>query len=105
MTHPNKAKGNKFEVEIVKKLQEHGLEARRAWGSNGQSLGKHEEVDILMKYKHQSIIEELKLQCKRKKELPEWLGLTEHVDAVILREDRGKTFILMNFEEFTRRFL
>ena len=45
MASPSKQKGNAFEREIVNLAKEFGLKAVRAWGSNGQSLGLHEEVD------------------------------------------------------------
>ena len=42
----SKAKGNRFEREVVKLAKEYGLESKRAWGSDGRSLGLHPEVDI-----------------------------------------------------------
>ena len=46
MPSPSKAKGNRFEREIVNEAKRAGCTAVRAWGSNGQSLGLHEEVDL-----------------------------------------------------------
>ena len=48
MPSPSKAKGNRFEREIVNKMTSLGIKAKRAWGSNGVSLGMHEEVDVLI---------------------------------------------------------
>ena len=48
MASPSKAKGNRFEREIVNKMTSLGIKAKRAWGSNGASLGMHEEVDVLI---------------------------------------------------------
>ena len=45
MASPSKQKGNAFEREVVNLAKGFGLKAVRAWGSNGQSLGLHEEVD------------------------------------------------------------
>lgn len=116
MTSANKVRGNQLEREVVKRFQKNNLEAARAWGSNGQALGHHEEVDVLLKYsrpervvdnglKQGTDLEELKIQCKRKKKLPDWLGFTEHVDAVVTREDRGETYIMFKLDDFIKRFL
>ena len=42
----SKAKGNRFEREIVDAVELHEVKCVRAWGSNGRALGCHEEVDI-----------------------------------------------------------
>jgi Holliday junction resolvase len=92
MSHPSKVKGSGFEREVVKSALEVGLAAKRAWGSNGEALGEHEEVDVLL--------EQLKLQCKRRKKLPAILTPSEHVDGQVVREDRGKTYIVLPFDKF-----
>jgi len=38
MAHPSKRKGNRFERELVEAFAEAGLEAVRAYGSNGEAL-------------------------------------------------------------------
>ena len=48
MPSKSKAKGNRFERQIVKDIEKAGKEAKRAWGSNGAALGMHEEVDVLI---------------------------------------------------------
>ena len=48
MPNKSKAKGNRFEREIVECCQANDVPAIRAWGSNGRSLGHHEEVDVLI---------------------------------------------------------
>ena len=46
MANKSKRKGTRFENEIVQNLNENGIKAKRAWGSNGKSLGLEEDVDI-----------------------------------------------------------
>ena len=41
-----KQKGNRIERECVNLAKGYGFESRRAWGSDGRSLGWHEEVDM-----------------------------------------------------------
>ena len=93
MAHPSKVKGNTYEREIVEKFKEQGIDCKRAWGSNGQSLGMHEEVDCLANG-------ELRIQAKRRKNIAKWLKPSVFVDAVVVREDRGQNFIILRLEDF-----
>ena len=93
MTHPSKVKGNTFEREVVRLFESYNIECQRAWGSNGQSLGLHEEVDCLAEG-------DLRIQAKRRKKIAKWLKPSEVVDAVVVREDRGETYIIIRLEEF-----
>ena len=93
MTHPSKVKGNTYEREIVAKFEESGIECKRAWGSNGQSIGWHEEVDVL-------IDEGFTIQAKCRKKLADYLIPSEHVDSVVFKQDRGETLILLRFDDF-----
>ena len=93
MPHPSKVKGNTYEREIVAKFQEQGIKCKRAWGSNGQALGHHEEVDCLAHG-------ELRIQAKRRKNIAKWLKPSVFVDAVVVREDRGQNFILLRLDDF-----
>ncbi len=93
MTHPSKQKGNRFERLIVDKAQSYGVGAERAWGSNGRALGMHEEVDVLLEG-------DLRIQAKCRKKIAEWLKPSEVVDAVVVKEDRGETYIIIRYDEF-----
>ena len=101
MAHPSKVKGNTYEREVVSVFEEHGIKCKRAWGSNGQSFGMHEEVDCLANG-------ELRIQAKRQKNIAKWLKPSVFVDAVVVREDRGQSFIILRLEDFCedyKRFL
>ena len=93
MPHPSKVKGNTFEREIVRLFESFEVECKRAWGSNGQSLGLHEEVDCLAEG-------DLRIQAKRRKNIAKWLKPSVFVDAVVVREDRGQSFIILRLEDF-----
>ena len=93
MTHPSKQKGNRFERLIVDKAKSYGVGAERAWGSNGRALGMHEEVDVLLEG-------DLRIQAKCRKKIAEWLKPSEVVDAVVVKEDRGETYIILRYDEF-----
>lgn len=94
MSHPSKVKGNGFERELVKACEDFGLEAKRAWGSNGESLpGCTAEVDVLIE-------EDLKVQAKRRKSLPAYIKPPEGADVTAIREDRGQTYMVVPLPMF-----
>ena len=95
MPHPSKAKGNRFERAIVNEAKSAGFTAERAWGSNGQSLGFHEEVDLTIGKEHK-----VKIQAKCRKKLASFLLPSVHVDAVVCKQDRGETLIIMRFDDW-----
>lgn len=92
MTSPSKAKGNTFEREIVEAAKLVGLEAKRAWGSNGAALGEAEEVDCL--------IGTVRVQCKRRAALPQYLQIPTGCDIVAMRQDRGDTLVLLPLKDY-----
>ena len=93
MPSPSKAKGNRFEREIVNTVLSSGFNrCKRAWGSNGAALGMHEEVDVL-------IGDSFKIQAKCRKKIASFLIPTEHVDAVVCKEDRGEMLIIMRLDD------
>ena len=93
MTSKSKIKGNKFERDIVKAVELHDIKAVRAWGSNGASIGQHPEVDLL-------INDEIKVQAKVRKALPKWIAPSEHVDVQIIKEDRGKMYVVQELNDW-----
>ena len=92
MTHPSKSKGNKFEREIVNLANTSGLQAKRAYASNGESLGFSAEVDLVVAGK--------KIQAKIRKTLPAYLQIPRDCDAVVFRQDRGETLVLIDFYDY-----
>ena len=86
-----KRKGNGFEREIVNAARDKGLDAERAYASNGKSLGLTDDVDALVEGKP--------IQAKRKKALPAWLGMSDNVFAVVTREDRGTAYAIVRLDD------
>ena len=93
MAHPSKQKGNRFERLIVDKAQSYGVAAERAWGSNGRALGFHEEVDVLLEG-------EIRVQAKCRKKIAQWIKPSVFVDAVVVKDDRGESYIILRYDEF-----
>jgi hypothetical protein len=89
MAHPSKTKGSNFERELVNEARALGLDAERAWGSNGKAFGESEEVDIK--------VQGMRLQAKRRARLPRFLMVPEGCDGTVFRSDRGETLVLMRW--------
>jgi len=87
VSHPSKRKGNSWEREIVNLARERGLEAERAYASNGRALGHSEQVDC--------VVQGCRIQAKRRKALPSYLQVPEGCDAVVFRQDRGEALALI----------
>ena len=85
-------KGTGYERELVNDAKAHGIDAQRAWGSNGQALGECEGVDCL--------VGAYRVQAKRRKTLPAYLQIPEGCDVVAFRQDRKETLVLMSWEMF-----
>ena len=92
MTHPSKTKGNSYERELVNEAKALGFDSKRAYASDGRSLGLHGTVDLL--------IDDKRIQAKRRKSIAAFMKPTEHVDAVAIRQDRGETLIVMTLPEY-----
>jgi len=94
MTHPNKRRGNAFERELVQMAKDMGLDAVRAYGSDGRSLGKSEKVDVM--------VGEVTIQAKKRAKIAEYIKIPSDVDMVVIRENRGKPLAIVPFEKILR---
>ena len=92
MSSPSKVKGNTFEREVVNQAKKFGLKSIRAYASNGISIGEAEDVDVK--------IENLKGQCKRRKRIAQWLKPPDSCDIALVREDRGETYVIIEYDNF-----
>tara|TARA_S200002703_G_C3798834_1_gene246805 strand:+ start:1209 stop:1547 length:339 start_codon:yes stop_codon:yes gene_type:complete len=97
MTHKNKVRGNNLEREVVNAAKEVGLSSKRAYASDGRSLGKSEVVDVM--------VENYCVQAKRRKRIAEWLYPENHgsdVDVVVTRMDRKQALVVIPLNEWLR---
>ncbi len=96
MTHPNKSKGNRYERELIATLTALGFtNVRRAWGSDGRSLGHHADVDVVGEYGGM----EYTIQAKRRKVVPKWLN-PGNAFCMMFRSDRGESYITIKLSRF-----
>ena len=99
MSHPSKIKGNKFERDCCKKAELFEIPSKRAWGSDGRSMGLHQEVDMVLGDKEHG--DEMHVQCKIRKRLPGYIFPKENVvDSHLIREDRGETYIVLRYDDY-----
>ena len=96
MASKSKAKGNRFEYLIRDITQEIGLKCQRAWGSDGRSLGWHEEVDLL-------IDNTIKVQAKCRKAIANWMLPSQEVDIQVIKEDRGIPLVVESYDTWIDR--
>ena len=93
MPSKSKAKGNRFERQIVDRAKHFDLKAKRAWGSDGRAMGQHEEVDII-------IGDKLKVQAKCRKKIGEWMIPNENVDIQVIKGDRTTPLAVLPLDLF-----
>lgn len=93
MSNPQKNKGNRFERKIVEICDLHDIPAKRAYASDGRSLGMSSEVDVL-------INDDIKVQAKCRKKLASHIQPNENVDVQIVKQDRGPTMVIMEINDF-----
>jgi len=101
MSHPSRRKGDRFEYEVVHDFQAAGIDARRAFGSNGESLTTadgercNSDVDVL-------VAGRIRAQLKRRRSIASYLQPPPDVDIAVVREDRGESLVVMRLRDFMR---
>ena len=91
MINGNK-KGKFYEWQLVQVFKEAGMAAQRAWNSDGKSLGKHHEVDILLEHGGKEYL----IQAKRRKKISSFLTPSKEVDFHIMKGDREPDIVAMS---------
>ena len=94
MPNKNKARGNRLERLVVNQAKEVGLEAVRAYASNGLALGEAEDVDVK--------IEEFRGQCKMRKRIASHMKPPESCEIALIKEDREETLVVMRYSEWLK---
>jgi len=101
-----KQKGNRIERECVNLAKEYGFKAKRAWSSDGRSLGWHEEVDIVIELPCKDYPENhpFKFQVKGRKAIADYLKPCDEVFGQILKEDRKETLVTIRYKDLLNMF-
>ena len=80
--NPSKDKGNRLERLVVNMAKDEGLEAIRAYASNGLSIGEAEDVDVK--------IGRYKVQCKSRKAIADYIKPPDSCHFTVVKENRGE---------------
>ena len=86
MAHRNAERAKEHEREVVHEAEARGLEAERAWNSDGRSLSCTKETDVLLRHPEANVSDCTRVQCKRRKSVASYLTC-EDADIVVVRED------------------
>ena len=109
MANKSKAKGNRFEKECCSVAEEYGFAAKRAWGSDGRSIGESPEVDIVIEYSDVDGLfdnsVELDIQCKVRKSIAEYIIPPDDCDFTLIKQDRGEIYACIKYEELLKLIL
>ena len=92
MPSKNKARGNRLERLVVNQAKELGIDAVRAYASNGLSLGEAEDVDVK--------IGRFKGQCKMRKKIASFMKPPESCEIALIKTDREETLVVMRYPEW-----
>ena len=92
MPSKNKARGNRLERLVVNIAKEEGLDAVRAYASNGLALGEAEDVDVK--------IEHFRGQCKMRKNIASFMKPPESCEIALIKTDREETLVVMRYSEW-----
>jgi len=92
LSHPSKEKGNRLERLVVKMSKEAGLSAKRAYASDGRSLGEAEDVDVLIDNKW-------KVQCKARKKIASYIPPPKSCNFTVVKEDRGEVLAVLPLKD------
>lgn len=87
----NKERGYELEAEVVHAAKARGLQAQRAWGSNGRALGLPQEVDVVIN----TGVGDVWIQCKRKKRVAEYLVPSGEAHIQVVRADRQQALAVI----------
>jgi len=107
-----KQKGNRIERECVNLAKGYGFESKRAWGSDGRSLGWHEEVDMIVIPQKEpktvvgggKVRNIYKFQVKGRKAIADYLKPCDEVYGQILKEDRKEALVTIRYQDLLDLF-
>ena len=95
-----KQKGYRHEVECVDGAQKYGLNAVRAFGSDGRALGEKSDVDVVIDHpelNNTDKFKKLKLQAKSRASFPKYFNLGSS-DIKVFKANRQRSMALVDYE-------
>lgn len=95
-----KQKGYRHEVECVDGAKKYGLDAVRAFGSDGRALGEKSDVDVVIVHPglcQDDRFKKLKLQAKSRAFFPKYFSLG-NADLKVFKANRQRSMALVDYE-------
>ena len=96
MANRQKEKGNRFEYQVRDTFISKGIDCKRAYASDGRSLGLDKEVDLLVKHEGKQYT----IQCKVRKKISSFIKPSDDIYAQVIKEDRGDTVCIIRLKDF-----
>ena len=96
MANRQKEKGNRFEYQVRDTFISKGIDCKRAYASDGRSLGLDKEVDLLVKHNNKQYT----MQCKVRKKISSFIKPSTDIYAQVIKEDRGDTVCIIRLKDF-----
>lgn len=93
-------KGKRYERELVREAEAAGLEAERAYASNGKALGEAEACDVLLRHPEANVMDATRVQAKRRASIAQYLSPPDGADVTVIREDRGESLAVVPWSLF-----
>ena len=84
----NRQRGAELQRQAVRMAKEFGLEAY----NRDRGGAQHEKGDIEIEGRYYG--------CKRRTTIAKWLKPEKNEDGVVVREDRGNPYIVLDYEQF-----
>jgi hypothetical protein len=84
----NRQRGAELQRQAVRMAKEFGLEAY----NRDRGGAQHEQGDIEIEGRYYG--------CKRRTSIAKWVKPEKSEDGVVIREDRGKPYIVLDYEFF-----
>lgn len=96
MPNKKKQKGNRVERVIVQYLEERGIKAERARGSDGRAFGEAEVVDVKAEFPFGKFL----IQVKGRAKVADYLVPPVGSDCTIVKGDRQEPLIVLRLQDF-----
>lgn len=88
----SRVKGFSYEREVVNQAKDAGIPAKRAWGSDGRSLGLDPEADV--------VIGGRPFQCKRTKVISSRFTPSPGIYGQLIRADRQESLVVIRYKDY-----
>ena len=100
MPSKQKDKGNRFEYQVRDVFIDKGIDCKRAYASDGRSLGHEENVDLVAYlYDQLDMRKDITIQCKARKKITQVLMPDDNIFAQVIKQDYGKPYAVIRLDD------